>query len=188
MAQVNTTDDELTALAVDAQRGDPAALDALLRAVQPLVLRRCAKFLPYNGDAEDAAQDALVNISQNLQSFSGQGSFTGWVTVVASNSARATYRSLKRRFSESATEVVPEALDPRTTSVIAGTRIDLMEALEALERARPATVEAFVMRDLGSLPYEEIAAVTGAPLGTVKTRIRDAREFMRSMLIERLDN
>lgn len=185
---MNTTEDELSALAGRAQRGDQQALEELLSAVRPLVMKRCAKFLPYNGDAEDAAQEALVTIAQKLDTWTGKGTFTGWVTVVASNCARATYRTLKRRFAESAHETVPESLDPRTTSVIAGTRIDLMEALEALERARPATVDAFVMRDLGSLPYEEIAVATDTPLGTVKTRIRDAREFMRSMLIERLES
>ena len=96
-------------------------------------MRRCARFLPCREDAEEAAQDALIAIATKLSSFSGTGSFIGWVTVVASNSARSTYRSLKRRGGEQAVEHLPENFDPRTTSVIAGSRIDLMEALEQLE-------------------------------------------------------
>ena len=78
--------------------------------------------------------------------------------------------------------VVPDIVDVARTSVIAGTRLDLLDALEALEERHPETVDALVMRDLGSLPYEEIAVATGAPLGTVKARIHTARGFLRERL------
>jgi RNA polymerase sigma-70 factor (ECF subfamily) len=77
---------------------------------------------------------------------------------------------------------VPDAPDPRTTSVIAGTRLDLLEALLDLERRHPALVESFVLRDLGELSYAEIAAVTASPLGTVKDRIHQARKFVQPRL------
>jgi RNA polymerase sigma-70 factor (ECF subfamily) len=178
--------DRLMADLARARGGDAAALDRLLTQLRPAVLRRCARFLPCRLDAEEAAQDALVSISTKLDSFAGTGSFQGWVAVIASNSARSTYRSLKRRSAEVAVEVLPEGYDPRTTSVIAGSRVDLMEALDELEHARPQLVEAFVLRDLGTLPYEEIAELLGVPLGTVKARIHAARGFMRERLRERL--
>ncbi len=71
-----------------------------------------------------------------------------------------------------------EKPDPRTTSVIAGTRLDLLEALETLERDRPQMVTPLVLRDVYGLSYEEIALEVGAPLGTVKSRIHDAREVV----------
>ncbi|GGM95311.1 RNA polymerase sigma24 factor [Terrabacter tumescens] len=178
--------DTLERLRLAALDGDPHAVDDLVRALEPLVMRRCAKFLPHRADAEEACQDALVAVATKLRSFSGAGSFVGWVTVIASNSARSTYRSLKRRGSEQAVAVLPEALDPRTTSVMAGSRVDLMEALEAMEAAKPHLVESFVLRDLGQLPYDEVAEITGVPLGTAKARIHDARAFMRGHLVERL--
>ncbi|MEO7058187.1 MAG: sigma-70 family RNA polymerase sigma factor [Lapillicoccus sp.] len=175
--------DDIDDLVAAARDGDAAAMHDLLTRLEPLVMRRCAKFLPCRADAEEASQDALVAISSKLGTFSGSGSFIGWVTVIASNSARSTYRSLKRRFDEHPVEIVPERLDPRTTSVIAGSRLDLMDALEAMERERPALVEAFVLRDLGSLPYDEIAGHLGVPLGTVKARIHDARAYVRARLL-----
>jgi RNA polymerase sigma-70 factor (ECF subfamily) len=176
----------LERLRLAALDGDARAVDDLVRALEPLVMRRCARLLPHRADAEEACQDALVAVATKLGSFSGHGSFLGWVTVIASNSARSTYRSLKRRGQEQAVAVMPEALDPRTTSVMAGSRVDLMEALEAMEAAKPHLVESFVLRDLGQLPYEEIATITDAPLGTTKARIHDARAFMRERLVERL--
>ena len=74
--------------------------------------------------------------------------------------------------------------DPRTTSVIAGTRLDLLEAMEALERDHPQFVEPLLLRDVYGLPYEEIAAQVGAPLGTVKAQIHHGRRLVRPMLAD----
>jgi RNA polymerase sigma-70 factor (ECF subfamily) len=52
----------------------------------------------------------------------------------------------------------------------------------------PETAEAFVLRDIGSLPYEEIAELTHTPLGTVKARIHTARGFVRGKLGADVDN
>lgn len=170
---------ELDDLVDAARAGDDHAMHELLTIVRPRVLRRCSRFLPYNQDAEEATQEAMLTIATRLGDYSGRGSFMGWVTVIASNAARQTYRSMKRRFAERAVGELPEHLDARRTSVIAGSRIDLLDAIEALGERHPETVEAFVLRDLGSLPYEEIATLTGAPLGTVKARIHTARQFVR---------
>ncbi|MCW2750678.1 MAG: polymerase subunit sigma-24 [Aeromicrobium sp.] len=165
-----------------ARAGDSSAMEELLTIIRPQVVRRCARLLPYRQDAEEAAQDALLSISTHLKDYEGRGPFLGWVTVIASNSARQTYRSLKRRFAERGMDELPNEPDPRTTSVIAGSHLDLLDAIEGLERTHPATVEAFVLRDLGSLAYDDIAALTGTPVGTVKARIHTARGFVRERL------
>lgn len=171
-----------------ARAGEAWAMEELLAAIRPQVVRRCARLLPHTLDAEEAAQDALLSIATHLRDYSGQGSFMGWVTVIASNAARQTYRSLKRRFDELSVEELPGNPDPRTTSVIAGSRLDLLDAIEALEGAHPEAVEAFVLRDIGSLPYDEIAELTKTPIGTVKARIHTARAFVRGRLGVDVDN
>ena len=178
------TDDgeRLDALRVAALAGDAAAMQDLLAAISPAVARRCSKFLPCAADAEEAVQDTLVAVATRLGTYAGRGSFLGWVNVIASNCARATYGSLKRRGVEQGRAEPPEALDPRTTSVIAGSRLDLLEALDALERVHPDLVAPVVLRDLADLPYAEVAAQTGVPLGTVKSQIHDARVFLRRRL------
>jgi RNA polymerase sigma-70 factor (ECF subfamily) len=174
--------ENLARLAEDAANGDKAAMDDLLRAVQPQVLRICKSVLPYSADAEDAAQEALINIATKIGTYSGRSSFSTWVHSVAANSARTTYRKLKRRAQAAHNPEQMERPDPRTTSVIAGTRLDLLEALEELERDRPQMVTPLVLRDVYGLSYEEIAAEVGAPLGTIKSRIHDAREVVRPLL------
>jgi RNA polymerase sigma-70 factor (ECF subfamily) len=174
-------DEDTQRLVRAAQAGDADALDELLVRLQPLVLHRCARFLPYRADAEEAAQDALLAVSRKLGSYSGTGSFRGWVTVVASNSARATYRSLKRR-TEVPLATRAERPDPRTTSVIAGTRLDLLDAMETIERDHPQYVEPLILRDVYGMSYDEIAQQMGAPIGTVKAQIHHGRKLARPLL------
>ena len=90
-----------------ARSGDAWAMEALLAQIRPQVVRRCARLLPHTLDAEEAAQDALLSIATHLKDYSGSGSFMGWVTVIASNQARQTYRTLKRRFAERSVDVFP---------------------------------------------------------------------------------
>lgn len=178
-----TADDSLADLANRATAGDGAALDALLAAISPRVMRVCARMLPCREDAEEACQDALLLVATRIGSFAGRSAFTTWSHAVAANSARQTYRSLKRRSLERPVEQFPVAADPRTTSVIAGSRLDLLEALETLEADHPELVEAVVLRDVGELDYAEIARLLELPLGTVKSRIHHARQRLRPLLV-----
>ena len=173
----------LDALAAAAAAGEPGALDDLLAAIEPRVRRIVGRMLLHPQDAEEAAQDALLAVARNITRFEGRSRFTTWLHSVASNSARSTYRTLKRRSSEHPAEELPTAVDPRTTSVIAGSRLDLLEALETLNRNHPELVEPLVLRDVNELAYNEIARLLDLPLGTVKSRIHHARTLVRPLLV-----
>lgn len=178
------TPDEIDELARRAQAGDRDALEALLAAVRPRTLHVCRGVLPHLPDAEDACQDALIKVAEKVGTWNGRGRFTTWLHMVALNSARSSYRRMKLQ----ATPRDPqehsgaERPDPRTTSVIAGTRLDLLEALETIEASHPQYVEPLLLRDVYGLPYEEIAAQVGVPLGTVKAQIHHGRKLARPLL------
>ena len=72
--------------------------------------------------------------------------------------------------------------DPRTTSVIAGTRLDLLDAMETIEVDHPQYVQPLLLRDVYGLPYDEIAELVDAPLGTVKAQIHHGRKLARPLL------
>jgi RNA polymerase sigma-70 factor (ECF subfamily) len=170
--------DELDQLALRAADGDRAALEQVLEEVQPRVRRICGRMLLFPEDADEATQDALLLVATRIGQFRGRSRFTTWLHAVASNSARSTYRSLKRR----AAEELPAHADPRTTSVIAGSRLDLLDALEVLGSDQPELVEPLVLRDVQELDHNEIAALLDVPLGTVKSRIHSARNAVRPLL------
>ena len=173
---------DLDSIAEHARAGDQTALAELLAAIQPRVLGLCSRMLPCRQDAEEACQDALLNVATKLQTFDGRSRVTTWVYAVAANSARQTYRSLRRRAAESSVGALPPAVDPRTTSVIAGSTIDLLEALDRLEAEHPDWVAPLVLRDIAEREYADIAATLRIPLGTLKSRIHQARLFVRPLL------
>jgi RNA polymerase sigma-70 factor (ECF subfamily) len=181
-----TASPDVEELARMAARGDVAALDTLLRRIQPDVLRRCGRFLPHRQDAEEACQDVLLGVVRGIGGFEGRSKFGTWLYVLVANCARQTYRDLKRRSAERVMAKPPtDRPDPRTTSVIAGSRIDLLDALEDLEQRRTELVAPLVLRELCQLEYGEIAEQLGIPLGTVKSRVYDARQYLRQALAER---
>lgn len=171
-------------LAGRAAAGDEHALHVLLAQIEPRVMRMCSRMLPCREDAEEACQDALLLVATRVDTFKGTSKFTTWLYTVAGNSARQTYRSLKRRAAaEHPVAELPTAADPRTTSVIAGSRLDLLEALEVLEAAHPELVGPLVLRDIAQLDYADIANALDLPLGTVKSRIHKARAQVRPLLL-----
>ncbi|MBU2670991.1 RNA polymerase sigma factor [Actinoplanes bogorensis] len=177
--------EDVEQLALRAARGDSAALEQLLGAIRPDVLRRCARFLPCWQDAEEATQDVLLQVARNINRFEGRSKFSTWLHVIIANCSRQTYRSLKRRAAEQAHALPPvDVADPRTTSVIAGSRLDLLDALELLESDRPELVAPLVLRDICQLDYAEIAGHLDLPEGTVKSRIHAARTRVRASLLQ----
>jgi RNA polymerase sigma factor (sigma-70 family) len=172
-------------LARRAAAGDGAALDQLLRDIRPEVVRRCGRFLPCREDAEEAAQDVLLQVARKIGTFEGRSRFSTWLYTVVANCARQKYRELKRRAAEQPAPIdAAEQADPRTTSVIAGSRVDLLEALDRLEREHPHLVAPLVYRDICQLEYAEVAERVGIPLGTLKSRLHEARRQVRRWLAD----
>ncbi|MEU8269907.1 RNA polymerase sigma factor [Sphaerisporangium sp. NPDC049002] len=179
MALDETTEE----LARAAAQGDHRSLGELLRRIEPDVLRHCARLLPYHQDAEEASQDTLLAVARNIGRFEGRARFSTWLHIVTANCARTTYRTLKRRGAEQTSEDLPDMrADPRRVSVIAGSRLDLLDAMEALEADKPELAQALVLRDICQLDYNEVAEQLGIPLGTAKSRIHQARKYVQAAL------
>ncbi|MFI5892258.1 RNA polymerase sigma factor [Actinoplanes sp. NPDC051513] len=176
--ELDRTDIETLARAASA--GDPSALDALLVAVRPETLRLCGRFLPNREDAEEACQDTLLAVARGIGKFHGRSTFRTWLHSLAANRARSTYQALRRRHGdEVAGAPPPDRPDPRRTSVVAGTRLDLLDALGGLP---PEYAEAAALRDVLGLSYGDIATLLDIPDGTVKSRIHEARRRLRLRL------
>ncbi|MER6439772.1 RNA polymerase sigma factor [Streptomyces sp. NPDC001185] len=170
-------------LALRAAAGEPGALDLLLQRLEPEVMRRCGRFLPCREDAEEATQDVLLQVARKITGFEGRSRFSTWLYTVVANCSRQKYRELKRRSAEQPHVIdAAQHVDPRTTSVIAGSRVDLLEALERLEREHPHLVAPLVYRDICQLEYAEVAERVGIPLGTLKSRLHEARKQVRPWL------
>jgi RNA polymerase sigma-70 factor (ECF subfamily) len=173
---------DIETLARAAAAGDRRALDELLATLRPEALRLCARFLPNRQDAEEACQDTLLAVAVGIGRFEGRSSFGTWFYRLAANRARSTYQRLRGRYLAEAGGIsLPERPDPRRTSVVAGTRLDLLDALDGLV---PEYAEAAALRDVLGLSYREMAELLDVPEGTVKSRIHEARRQLRCRLTD----
>ena len=161
-----------------AQGGDERAFQALVVKYQRRYVRRAA-------DVEEVVQDAFIRAYRGLASFRGESSFYSWLYRIATNAA---FSFLKKTAGEvQADERFGEGFEPGLTDEQSPERILLARQIgDAVERAmsrlQPGLAEALVLFEVEGKSYKEIAQMLGTPIGTVRTRIFRAREFIARRL------
>lgn len=133
-----------------------------------------------SGTADDVVQEVFIAVHRGLKGFRGDAQFGTWLHRITLN---ACYKALQARQNipfEATTE--PSAPhNPVNSSEQADIRDRLAAALQTLP---PEQREAVTLREISGLDYAEIAAVTGAELGTVKSRINRGRAALREWLTQ----
>ncbi|MFG1610912.1 sigma-70 family RNA polymerase sigma factor [Actinoplanes sp. NPDC049265] len=166
-------DQDLTALAFAAARGDRDALTDLIRATQRDVLR----FLtPLTGaaDVEDLAQETFLRAVRALPEFAGRSSVRTWLFAIARRVAADDVRRATRRPRIAA---LTDWQSSAESAESAHARFDEQHALrDLLAGLTPERREAFVITQVSGLSYAEAAEVCGCPVGTIRSRVARARE------------
>lgn len=174
-------------LVTRANAGDRDALEALLRRHHDRVLVLCRRLCRDRGDAEDAAQNALIAIVRGLSRFDGSAAFTTWSYRVATNAALDELRRRGRRPLVAVDDAVldrPATADdhheaPEAAAVLGEHRRTLQHALDQLPDDFRLPV---VLRDLVELDYAEIAELLELAPGTVRSRIARGRAKLAALL------
>jgi RNA polymerase sigma-70 factor (ECF subfamily) len=181
-------------LVTRARQGDSAAFGELVDRHRNAVYRAALAALGSHADAEDAAQDAFLLAYRRLDSFRGQASFKTWLLTIAWHHAINRRRSLTRmwrRMVEPKTneevEIVTAALaTSNPTPEQAAAYDQLRRAVRrAIQTLSPKLRDALLLAHAGEYSYQEIGAMLGAPLGTIKWRVSEARRIIRKQLQER---
>lgn len=153
--------------------------------------------------ARDLAQETFLRAWSSLSSFEGGAAFGTWLHSIAINQVRTEMR--RRSAQKRGAPVSIEALGGggggsadggETSFEPEGPAADPARPMEEQERAAllqravaeldPEFREVLVLREFRDLPYEEIAAITGVPVGTVRSRLFRARSELRRRLEGRL--
>ncbi|MEX2588393.1 MAG: sigma-70 family RNA polymerase sigma factor [Actinomycetota bacterium] len=170
------SDEELVSAFVDS--GDQRALEALLARHEAFVFGLAYRILGNRADALDAAQDVFLTVFRRAHSFGHRSAFKTWLYRLTTN---ACYDLGRRR---SRAPVPTETMARRPAhDQDPDTRMDIEQALLKLPTDQRAVV---VLRDLYGLSYQEIAKVSGARAGTVKSRIARGRSAL-ALLLEPAD-
>ncbi|MGH9264854.1 MAG: RNA polymerase sigma factor [Acidimicrobiales bacterium] len=163
----------------DAQGGDRAALDTLLRRHYDRLYALCRRMTGDAADAADACQEALIAIVRGLPSFDGRSAFGTWAYRVATNACLDELRRRRRRPEPGLPEGSAEVPSPVEHTESSDTRLDLDRALQSLPADYRAAV---VLRDVCGLSYDEIAQTLSIPAGTVRSRIARGRSALVPLL------
>ncbi|HEV2800602.1 MAG TPA: sigma-70 family RNA polymerase sigma factor [Pyrinomonadaceae bacterium] len=142
--------------------------------------------------ALDLTQEVFIKVYGSLARYRPEYKFSTWIYRIAHNTAIDYLRrhSTREQELEVATHdgdtyekpYASAAPTPEEESVRAERRAEIEDVIQSLP---PSYRELIVLRHAHDLSYDEIAEVTGLPLGTVKNRIFRAREAMRTPLVER---
>jgi RNA polymerase sigma-70 factor (ECF subfamily) len=177
-----------TDLARLAATGDSVATGKLLRMLTPRLVRVVRAVLGgAHPDVDDAIQQALIGFVQALPAFRGDCDPSGYATVIAVRAAVAVRKRThvdhaRRDDAADADEIPGHRLSPGEEAA-AQQRKELLRDLLAELPSEQA--EALAMRVVLGWSLEEIAAQSGAPLNTVRSRLRLAKEGLRRRIEER---
>ena len=172
-----------------ARRGDTAAFEALVTPCEPMLWRLCWQMLGNREDARDALQEIMVKAWRALDRFDGKAAVSTWLYRIGVNHCTDLLRQRSLRRVESLDSLREDrGYDPPSPAEGPAEALEHKERNAAIRQAigqlPPDQRTALVLFALEHRSYEEIAALTGAELGTVKSRIARAREKLAGMLRE----
>ncbi len=175
-------------LAARAAMGDCVAFEALVVRYQSRVYKLVLLLVGGESlDAEDLAQESFIRAYRAIGQFRQDSSFRTWLHRIAINVIRSHLARRRQRAPLVTLEANPEVedaaqeaatpCDDPETALIRRQAIDRALATLSTEARLVVT-----LRDLQGLEYQEIAAITGVPIGTVESRLFRARRRLRPLL------
>ena len=184
MCLAGLTDDEL----IERSRaGASEAFGELVERHQQRLFAGLLKMLGSTEQARDAVQEAFILAYQKLDTFQGHAAFSTWVFRIAVNAALTEKRRKKRGATslDQNPDCPAEPVDYRSGSDPTEPT-EQRETQHLVQAALQALPEEFrtvlVLKEIEGFRYEEIAAMIGIPLGTVRSRIHRARNELRQKL------
>ena len=178
------TDEELIA---DLGRGDAEALGLLYDRYRRLAMAVAYRILEDAGAAEDCLQDAFLQVWRNHASYhSERGSVKSWLLTIVRNAAIDRHRGKEGRARQDrpideVEYLLGENDDPHAQAV---EHLQAEQIKAAIEQLPEEQREAITLAFFNGLTHQEIAERTGAPLGTVKGRMRLGLRKMRQQLVD----
>lgn len=175
------------------QQGDKEAFNILVLRYQYKVCDLAYKYVNNYVDANDIAQEAFIRAYRAIGNFRGESSFYTWLYRIVTNAAKSFLeQNQKRRYS-----VDIDAPDFDSHHDVRGqlTTLDspdallesdeLQQVISDAMKALPVDLRrAIYLREVEGLSYEEIAQQMDTPIGTVRSRIFRARQFIEEKMAE----
>jgi len=173
--------------------GEKELFHELIRPYERMVYLTLFSIVKNEADAEDGAQEAVINAYRHLTSFRGDAKFSTWLTMIAINEGRKRLRKAKSAAEESIEEETDGHEGDYTPAPLTDWReipLETLERKEIREALRSAVAElpgiyrqVFTLRDLEELNVEETAQALGISANVVKVRLHRARMMLQKRLV-----
>jgi RNA polymerase sigma-70 factor (ECF subfamily) len=187
LMKMNAMESEASAIARGLRRHDPELLDRLIEQYQHRLLRYLIHLSGNRELAEDLFQETWIRVLERGHQYDGKHEFSTWLYAVARN-LTLDYLRKKRLLSldglmEDEAHASLEPADPRPAAWEVVQQHQQAEQITAALLSIPVEYrETVVLRFQEGLSLDEIATVTGAPLGTVKSRLYRGLDLLLSRL------
>jgi RNA polymerase sigma-70 factor (ECF subfamily) len=176
---VGMTDGALVKRTLD---GDARAFTELVDRHAAACLRFAGRMLGDRSEAEDVAQETFLRAFKALEAYDDRLPFRTWLFSILINRCRTMMSQRMRR--ERRVVFDNEALE-RSSVEAAQSSMELREELNhAIAALSPEQREAFLLRHVEELSYEEIMSVTGAGMSALKMRVKRACERLQQQLTD----
>jgi RNA polymerase sigma-70 factor (ECF subfamily) len=173
-----------------AQAGDEAAFGIIMRSHYERIFRLVCAITHNETDTRDICQDVWLTVWKQLGTFRGDARFTTWLHTIATRRALDHLRKRRRWFDrflpfDPGDRSTASAPEPSTTDD-ASQQLEVSENVArvraALARLPPKHRAVLALRELEGMSYEEIAHSVGVPVGTVMSRLHQARRLLAEKL------
>lgn len=165
-----------------AKAGDQNAFGELIEMYSNLLTRVSRVLVTDRFLAEDAVQEAWLDVWQNLSRFRADRPFRPWLLTIVANRCRKNARRIKSSNVSLDTNPAQELQVNTDLEAVVLEAIDMVEIKVALSGLRVEQQQVLALRYFAQLELEEIAQLTNTPLGTVKSRIHRALTTLRTQL------
>jgi RNA polymerase sigma-70 factor (ECF subfamily) len=167
-----------------AQQGDHAAFEQLVDGYAHYVYNLALRLLHDPHEAENLAQEAFLRAWRGLPGFRGQASFSTWLYQIVTNLYYSRLPRLRRELSALEAEEEAYGIADQRPAIDANLLTKEMQRIlhRSIEQLSESYRLLITLRYLQEMSYDQIAQVTGLPLGTVKTGIHRARRLLRVAL------
>ncbi len=167
--------------------GDTKALNELFERHRDAAYAVAYRLVGNADDALDVVQEAFIHVMRGIRSFRGQSAFRTWLYRIVTHAALdyRRYRAVRQTQSldhENAREPADIGPARENPAEEAQTR-DLREAiLQALENVSEKNRAALVLYAIEGMSYKEVAEALGISVGTVMSRIFNARQRLKDLM------
>lgn len=157
--------------------------DDIYNTYQPKLIVLFNKQVRDKDYVEDLVQETLLKVWNKLDSFDDKYSMSTWVYTIAFNTLKNYYKSLKDNVSYSAEIYDNEhTIDPSDPADILSAEQQADVFKQAVGKLETNFLSVYTMREVDGMTYKGISEQLGIPEGTVKSRVKRARDYIKSEL------